>query len=74
MRQARLFGSMAASLFLAACATTPASGPANSPNYSTRDYSQYDVGKVTAVDQWARDKGARVIWIHYPTKKAGDGS
>jgi len=73
MRQARLFGLIAASVMLAACATVTTSAPVQSPNYSTREYDEYDLGKVVAVEQWARDKGARVIWIHYPPKKQGDG-
>jgi hypothetical protein len=73
MRQARLFGTMAVSLILAGCATAPTSSPVQSPNYSTREYNDYDLGKVVSVEQWARDKGARVIWIHYPPKKGDDG-
>jgi hypothetical protein len=34
----------------------------------------YDAVKVAAVTQWAKTKGATVIWINYPTvPRAHDG-
>ena len=46
---------------LCACAGT---GPRPTAQQLPDDY---DAVKVTAVTQWAKTKGANVIWINYPT-------
>jgi starvation-inducible outer membrane lipoprotein len=51
-------------LGLSACAGT--SGPNGIARESNMD-SSVDVGKVVAVNQWALQRGARVVWINYPT-------
>ena len=33
----------------------------------------YDAGKVATVTQWAQERGATVVWIHYPTKPRSGG-
>ena len=54
----RLLISAVLSAMLAACASAPqkqASG------------AKLDVQKVASVNTWAETKGARVLWVHYPT-------
>ena len=56
---------MAAALSLGACAgisTTPSNSKTATPGVDT------DTIKVATVNQWAQDKGATVVWIHYPTR------
>jgi starvation-inducible outer membrane lipoprotein len=43
---------------LAACASAPPPRVAG---------SKIDVQKVATVNQWAETKGARVLWVRYPT-------
>jgi hypothetical protein len=72
MYRAKFVLAGATSLILTACA----SGPTHSQSpqeYSDKYYADYDAGKVTVVNQWAENKGARVIWINYPPRKRGDG-
>ena len=54
----RLAICLALSAMLAACASAPqkqASG------------TKLDLQKVASVNTWAETKGARVLWVHYPT-------
>ena len=54
----RLVLCLALSATLAACAATPqkqASGV------------RLDVQKVASINTWAETKGARVLWVNYPT-------
>jgi len=51
-------------LGLSACAGT--SGPNGIPRYVNVG-GEVDVGKVVTVNQWAQQRGARVMWINYPT-------
>ena len=44
---------------LAACAGAP-NRPARSENFDSQ--------KVILVNQWAEAHGARLIWLHYPTR------
>lgn len=64
----KLLGVAAGALVLAGCATERA---AYHPDgwYSDHDV---DIGKVTAVNKWAEQKGARVMWINYPQKPKPD--
>ena len=43
---------------LAACAGTP---PRKLPS------NEIDTQKVVTVNQWAEKRGAKLIWVHYPT-------
>ncbi|TLY50746.1 MAG: hypothetical protein E6K53_09515 [Gammaproteobacteria bacterium] len=66
----KLLGIAAGALALAGCATEhQAYHPA--AWYSDPDV---DVGKVTTVNQWAEQKGAKVMWINYPRKPASSGN
>lgn len=60
----KLLGIAVGALALSGCAIDRAayhpSGWYSDPNV--------DVGKVTTVNQWAEQKGARVMWINYPQK------
>jgi len=49
-------------LALCACAGTGGARPT-----AQQLPDDYDAIKVTAVTQWAKTKGATVIWINYPT-------
>ena len=72
MYRAKFVLAAATSLFLTACAT--GSMHSQTPqDFSDKYYADYDATKVTVVNQWAENKGARVIWINYPPKKRGDG-
>ena len=42
---------------LTACAGTPRKLPGN----------EIDTQKVVTVNQWAEKRGAKLIWVHYPT-------
>ncbi len=35
--------------------------------------SDVDIGKIATVNQWAEQRGAQVMWIHYPVKNEGAG-
>jgi hypothetical protein len=51
-------------LMLSACAgTSGANGVVRESNIG----AAVDVGKVVTVNQWAQQRGARVVWINYPT-------
>jgi hypothetical protein len=41
-------------------------------DYDQEYYRPLDAEKVTAVNQWAETRGAKVLWIHYPTKREHD--
>jgi len=57
-------------LGLGGCAST---GTATRANHGYN--ADVDVAKVTAVNQWAEIKGARVMWVNYPQKsKIADAS
>ena len=60
----KFLGIAVGALVLAGCATERVAyhpdGWYNDPNV--------DVVKVTTVNQWAEQKGARVMWINYPQK------
>jgi hypothetical protein len=65
----KLLGIATGALLLVGCATERVayhpSGWYSDPNV--------DVGKVTAVNKWAEQKGAHVMWINYPQKpKSGE--
>ena len=58
-------------LALSACAGVPSTtgrSKTATPGVDT------DVVKVVSVERWAGDKGATVVWIHYPTKSRDDSS
>lgn len=59
-------------LALSACAST--SGP-NGIVRESNIGAPVDVGKVVTVNQWAQQRGARVVWINYPTiaERSTDG-
>ena len=50
---------LALSAMLAGCAAAP-------QKHMTG--AQLDVQKVASVNTWAETKGARVLWVHYPTQ------
>ncbi|MGA9422847.1 MAG: hypothetical protein WBW61_10830 [Rhodanobacteraceae bacterium] len=67
MNRSVLTTSVAVALLLAGCAagtSTLRGGPQD---------QELDVSKIVAVNQWARAKGATVLWIHYPTRPKEDG-
>lgn len=51
-------------LGLSACAGT--SGPNGISRYSNIG-GEVDVGKVVTVNEWAQQRGAKVMWVNYPT-------
>lgn len=52
-------------VFLALCALlTACAGAPRRPLAS----DELDAQKVVLVNQWAEDHGARLIWLHYPTR------
>jgi starvation-inducible outer membrane lipoprotein len=55
----RLIVCTAMCALLAACAAAPPTRLSG---------NQIDVQKVATVNQWAETKGARVIWVRYPTQ------
>ena len=55
----RLSICLALSAMLAACAAAP-------PKQTSG--VRLDVQKVASVNSWAETKGARVLWVHYPTQ------
>jgi hypothetical protein len=58
-------------LALGACASAGHVRPATQANPGI---DGYDAEKVAAVNIWAETKGAKVIWINFPTKpRARDG-
>lgn len=62
-----------AGLTSALCACASTGGPRYSEQPAT-DSNVYDATKVAVVTEWAKTKGATVIWINYPTKpKPRDG-
>ena len=62
--------SLAAGLAILGCLGLPACAGTSGPNGVTR-YSniggEVDVGKVVTVNQWALQRGAKVMWVNYPT-------
>ncbi|HEX4480467.1 MAG TPA: hypothetical protein VH082_06635 [Rudaea sp.] len=56
--KAGLFFTMCA--MLTACATAPTKPVAD---------ERFDAQKVVLVNQWAEAHGAKLIWIHYPTRE-----
>jgi hypothetical protein len=56
----RLLMCLALSATLAACAAAP--------QKQVSGGTKLDVQKVASVNQWAETKGARVLWVHYPTR------
>jgi len=61
----RLLLCIAVCATLAACAGAPQTRPSG---------TQIDVQKVATVNQWAETKGARVIWVRYPTQDAAQNT
>jgi len=64
MRRAAIVA-VGCALVLSACAginTGPSMSKTGTPGVDT------DMVKMATVNQWALDKGATVVWIHYPTK------
>jgi len=56
---------VACALALGACAgvnTGPSLSKTSTPGVDA------DTVKVASVNQWAQDRGATVVWIHYPVK------
>jgi hypothetical protein len=52
-------------LFIAMCASlTACAGAPNRPSPG----ANLDEQKVVLVNQWAETHGARLIWLHYPTR------
>ena len=60
----KLFGIALMATCLCGCATP---GTRYNPEtwYSPSDV---DIAKVAAVNQWAEQKGAKIMWINYPPK------
>jgi hypothetical protein len=61
MQAIRLIAIGGLSLGLCACAGTGGARP------TSQLPADYDATKVAVVTQWAKTKGATVIWINYPT-------
>ena len=67
----QLLGTIAIALALTGCATE------RSAYHPETWYAKppVDIGKIAAVNQWAEQRGARVMWVNYPQKprdSAGD--
>jgi predicted component of type VI protein secretion system len=58
----RLLICLALSAALTACAAAPQKSASG---------VKLDVQKVASINTWAETKGARVLWVHYPTHAAG---
>ena len=70
MKRSILLALASMSLGLGGCASM---GAASRANHGFN--ADVDVAKVTAVNQWAEIKGARVMWVNYPQKsKTADAS
>lgn len=73
MSRSRVFAVSLLMLALGACATTTG----RPQREAIRDYDQayyrpLDAEKVAAVNIWAEKRGAKVLWINYPTKPEHD--
>ncbi|HMH88406.1 MAG TPA: hypothetical protein VK523_07175 [Steroidobacteraceae bacterium] len=62
MKQSFLLAAVAACLVLAGCVENPH----KSDMESATPRATVDKGKVTAVDAWAEDAHATVMWVNYP--------
>ncbi len=65
MRTLAIGAAIVLCLAVSACAGT--SGSNGMARESKMD-SDIDVGKVVAVNEWAVNRHATVVWINYPTK------
>jgi hypothetical protein len=59
----------ATKLGLAAVLCASLGACAGMPQHKPLPSEDYDEQKVVLVNQWAETHGARLIWIHYPTRK-----
>lgn len=62
--------SLAAGLAILTCLGLSACAGTSGPNGMVRDGdigAPVDVGKVVAVNDWALQRGAKVMWVNYPT-------
>jgi hypothetical protein len=64
MKRSAIFGVIGTCLILSACATPGGTPPRIANGYD----SGVDMDKVVTVNQWAQDKGARVMWVNLPQK------
>ena len=70
MQPVRFAAIVGMGLALGACASAGRVRPAQ----SSPGYDDYDAEKVAVVNLWAETKGAKVIWINFPTKpRSRDG-
>lgn len=73
MSKSRVFAVSLLMLALGACATTGSPTRREAlRDYDQQYYKPYDAEKVTAVNIWAENRGAKVLWINYPTKHEHD--
>ncbi len=66
MAAKRVVGAMVLALSLTACAGVQKRSPLPSENY--------DEQKVAIVNLWAEAHGAKLIWLHFPTRNPADPS
>jgi hypothetical protein len=73
MSRSRVFAVSLLMLALGACATTGSRTQREAiRDYDQQYYKPLDAEKVTAVNIWAEKRGAKVLWINYPTKRGQD--
>lgn len=62
--------SLAAGLAILGCLGLSACAGTSGPNGMVRESTigaPVDVGKVVSVNEWALQRGAKVMWVNYPT-------
>jgi hypothetical protein len=62
--------SLAAGLAILGCLGLSACAGTSGPNGMVRESNiggPVDVGKVVTVNEWALQRGAKVVWVNYPT-------
>lgn len=67
MRTLAMAAAIVLCLGVSACAGT---GGSNGIAHESKMDSDIDVGKVVAVNEWAINRHATVMWINYPKKSA----
>ncbi|MEP6485236.1 MAG: hypothetical protein ABJB01_12370 [Rudaea sp.] len=66
MKAMRLTLAMVPVVLLTACVSMQKRGPLPSENY--------DEQKIVIVNTWAEAHGAKLIWLHYPTRNPAEPS
>lgn len=68
MRSVKLLLALSATALMVGCASTPAPSVSYSPRYEAVDF-EVDHQKMNVVDNKARQRGVRVVWVNPPVKR-----